>query len=97
MVDWLGEQVALRSLATQILEEIQLSLCFHAFGYHFQAKIVRQHDDNANDLVGLRVTVHARDESAIDLQSVNWEALQATERRVSGSEVVDVHADPKGF
>src|SRR5882672_677767 len=80
MVDRFGEQVALGALAAETLEQIKLRLRFHSFGNHLQPETVGEHDDHADDFVGLVVAVHSRDKNAVDLQSVDSEALQATER-----------------
>src|SRR5437879_6535822 len=68
--DRLGVQVALSQLAPDLLEQVHLRLCFDAFRNHLQAETMSEHHDNANDFAGFEIGVHARDESAIDLQRV---------------------------
>ena len=75
MVYGLGEQVALRPLAAQMPEKIELSLSLHSLGHHFESEIVSQGYDDANDFVGLLVAVHAGDERTIDLEGIDRETL----------------------
>src|ERR1035437_3516950 len=52
-----------------------------------------EHDNHPDDFVSLVVAVHSGDKNAVDLQSVDLEALQAAERRVAGAEVVNVQTN----
>src|SRR5579862_9988626 len=42
--------------------------------------------------MSLRIAVHSGDERSIDFQSVDGEALEPAERRVTGAKVVDAQA-----
>ena len=50
-----------------------------------------------DDLVAFDVAVHMRDESAIDLQRIHRELLQAAERRISGAEIIHAQANSQSL
>ena len=72
-----------------------MALGFDAFGHHLQLEVVREADDGQSDfsLVGIRRDI--ANESAIDLERIEREALQIGEARIAGPEIIDLdfHAD----
>ena len=53
---------------------------FHTFGYHLQAQVMRHGDDGLGDRYVVRVSGNVLDERAIDLDGVNGEAFEITQR-----------------
>src|SRR5579859_1223005 len=92
-VDRFGEQVTLTKLAPKFLEGVHLFLAFDPFRNYFQAKIASQHGDDADNLSGLRITIHPGDKSPIYFEGVNGELPEAGERRVARTEVVDTETN----
>src|SRR5680860_124641 len=91
--DWFAEQVALRPLAASLRQKYLLRAGFHAFGDYFQTQALGQRDGRASNghVVGLvRNAIHKR---AVDLKTSKRKALQITERRVAGAEVIDTEPD----
>ncbi len=84
--------VALRDIAPQVDEPIELLLRLDALGDGHQAQAVGQSDDGAHDRVGVGAGPEAGDEAPIDLDAVDREALEVGQRRVPRPEVVDVQA-----
>src|SRR5579872_871049 len=90
----LADEIALHGVAALFGQETKLFLGFHAFGHdrHFQA--MTEADDGANDRRRLRIAAEIHDEGAVDLDLVEGERLQITQRRVTAAEIVhrDTHA-----
>src|SRR5207253_6737803 len=96
-IDGSREQVALSVLALELAKLNQLSQGLHAFGYDFHAHAVGQTHDSANNFGVLRGFATATNARAINLERVNREAMQITERRITGAEVVDAQLDTQGL
>ena len=71
------------------VQEVELRDRFHAFGDDFQLHIVRHGDDAARNRGIVTVFRQVADERAVNLQTVDREALEIGERRIAGAEVVD--------
>src|ERR1700722_9870309 len=66
---------------------------FDAFGQGLESESLSQLDQGANQSSGLRRVSHGRDEGTVDLESVDRELLEISQRRVAGAEIVDGNPD----
>src|SRR3954452_22589369 len=91
------DEVPLRVVAAEAREAVERGARLDALGSDTQAERARQLDGGAHDRVVGGVAVHHRDERAVDLDLVDWQALKLRERGVAGAEVVDrpAHADAR--
>src|SRR5881396_1027639 len=78
------EQVALRLVATFLLQELQLGIGLDAFGQHRQAQAAAEAEHGADDGGGLIVAIDRLDERAVDLDLVERERAQVRERGIAG-------------
>ena len=83
------EQITLTVLALQRSQLIQLLLTFDTFSHNLHSEIARERNDRLDDLKVLIGIINAGDERTIDLQRVDREPVQITQRRVSSAEIVD--------
>src|SRR5216117_1666845 len=89
---WLAEQKALHLRAALEFDRIELMLRFHALGSGHHAEAFGQSSHRPHDVERARA-LDVLDEGAIDLDAVEWEALQMAERGITGAEVVQSDAD----
>ena len=73
-------------------ELVGLGRGFNSFGDGLEVQGLREVDDAADDIGDLRTRMDAADEAAVDLEDVDWHRLQVSQRRVSGTEIIDGHA-----
>ncbi|MNP23058.1 hypothetical protein D3C76_1157540 [compost metagenome] len=66
---------------------------FHPFADHFQVQGMGHGDDRLDDLAVFEAARHILQERAVDLQHIQWQALEVGKRRIAGAEVVDRQAD----
>ena len=90
-----GDVEALRELAAEHLQVVELLALLDAVGDHLEPEVVREADDRAHDLERARVVADAGHQRARDLDRVAREAVQQPQRRRARAEVVDVrvHAE----
>src|SRR5580658_2995063 len=94
-----AEVIALYLIAGVLAQDLHLLGGLDALRDHLQAQIAPQGDDGANDRRIIRVAGDVLDERAVDLQTIHREALQGTQARIAGAEVIDgnLHADAFEF
>ena len=85
----LVEEEALTQLAAEILQAVQLLLQLDPFGDRLQLQRFAQRDHRARERRLRVASAHIVDERLVDLEDVDREALQVSERRVAGAEIVD--------
>src|SRR5262249_1490493 len=90
----LAEVIALRIFAAELRELDRIRIGFGAFGHYFHAEIVRERDDRTQDH-GARALAVRPYEGLVDLDGVEWEALQVGERGVAAAEIVECQARAK--
>jgi len=61
----------------------------HAFCDDGELHAVAQRDDGAHDGCVVGVVRQAADEGLVDLQEIQWQALEIAEGRIAGAEIVD--------
>src|SRR3954464_10538087 len=90
-----GEQEALRHLALESMQLLELRLRLHTFGDGRESEFVRQRQDQPDELTTAAFGIETVDEAAIDLDEVASELAQQRQVRVAGAEVVDgdAHAE----
>jgi hypothetical protein len=76
----LREQIALRVLAAVLLQQGVLPFRLHALRHHRQLQAVRQRDDRRHDGAVFRTLFQVLDEGAVDLDLLDREALQVSQR-----------------
>ena len=84
-----AEIIALRLIATAGDQKSQLLRRLDAFGHHVAIHCMPQADDGIHDrgiVIGDRQVM---DETSIDLERANGKALQITEARIAGAEIVN--------
>ena len=87
-------KIALRLLASFLLQSDRLRRLFHAFGGHRQSQTAAESKQCAHQSIGFRLALHAVDETAVDLDLVDLEVAQMIKAGISGAEIVqrDAHA-----
>ncbi|MEZ5946872.1 MAG: hypothetical protein R3C04_08490 [Hyphomonas sp.] len=72
-----------------------LCLCFrlYALGDDRDRQIVPQPQNGIDDRMRLRIRFHGRNETAVDLDTVERETLHHLHRRIAGAEIVEGNAD----
>ena len=71
-----------------LAEEGCLRLCFHALSDRSQTQTLGQLNGRSNDgCVGF-AGGEIGDEGSVDLQRIQLESLEVTERRISGTEII---------
>ena len=90
-----AEQEALRVVAADHPQRLELGRRLEPFGHRGEPERVRERDDRLDDARVFVVAPEPVDEAAVDLERRHREPLQVAERRVAGAEVVDadVHAE----
>src|SRR6185437_370847 len=91
------EPVALDFVAGVRAQERELLGGFHALGHHLELQRVRHGDDGGCDRGVVRIGGDVADEFLVDLERVDGQPLEVSERRVAGAEVVDGQAGADGF
>lgn len=94
---WLIKIIALRLVALPFFQEIQLLVRFYAFRNHVQLEVMRHADDRIDKRRIFHIDVDVAREILVDLQRVNREQLQITQRRIARSEIVDRQMDAHRF
>src|ERR1700733_14448300 len=79
-------EIALRLLAAFLLQSDRLRRLFHAFGGHRQSQTATESKQCTHQCIGLRLALHAVDETAVDLDLVDLEVAQMIEAGISGAE-----------
>ena len=75
------------------MQEGELLLCFHALREDQLAEIVPELDDRSDDGLGMLALPDLGNERAVDLDPVEREPVQVSERGVADAEVVDREAN----
>ena len=73
----------------KVLQERQLGLLFDALGNQRNPKCLAEQGNNLNQLGVIIVRVNLGHERAIDLNQIEREVLQVSERRIAGPEVIE--------
>ena len=90
---WPIQQVSLHLLAADILQKFKLILFFDTLGDDLEAKTLGQRDSGADNRFIILVTPDVPDKFTIDLQAVQWKALEVNQRRMTGAKVIDGKQD----
>ena len=86
---WAAVVIALTLIAS-LSDDVGLLLCrLDAFGNDLHIKAATQLDDGANDGCVVFVNQDILNEAAVDLDLVQRQAAQVTERGVAGTKIVD--------
>src|SRR6185437_111031 len=88
------EQVAERTVTTELAQSRPLGPRLNALGDDTDAVRVRQLDDRRNDGVVLEVRPDTADERPVQLHRLDGQLAKRSERRVPGAEVVERERDP---
>ena len=83
-----GEQIALNLVASEELELSPGHLGLDAFGEHREPERMPEVDDRLGDGEAL-VIDQVGDQDSVDLECVDGERSEVSERRVAGSKIVD--------
>src|SRR6185369_1218953 len=94
VVHRMGDQVALTILATEQSQLLILLFSLNPFRNHFHSEIAREGRNCADDRVVV-VSRQTRYERTIDLQIVEREPVQVTQRRITSAKVIntELHAE----
>ena len=90
-----GVEIALKFVTAGPAQEIPLRLVLDPLGDHVQAQRPAHLNDGIDDACIAGVGGQALDETAVDLEPLDREALQITEAGIAGAEVVDGHPQPQ--
>ena len=88
-----GKEESLALVAADPGDSVELFLGFHTFRDHCHAKSVRETHDGVNNGVAGRIVIEVGDEASINLDDVDRESLEVTQRAVPGSEIVEGELD----
>lgn len=96
---WPGEVQAVNEICTAELSRREFGAGLNALCNRSEAKVVGERDDARNEVRPLLVLAHSVEEDSVDLDLVNREVVQVTERRVPGPKVIDreMHAQFNEF
>ena len=83
-----AEMVALKGVAAFFPQKGRLVGGFHSFRHYLHLEAVGQGDDGDHHRPVIVVGGDVVDESPIDLEAVDGEALQIAQRRIAGAEVI---------
>src|SRR5439155_23512844 len=86
---------ALHPIAAGTSQDFELAHILDAFGDNLHPQRVRESSDRVDDRRGLVVVLELTDERAVDLDRVDRQVSQITDRRISGTEIVDGDLDAK--
>jgi len=86
---WLGNQIALHDVATQLPQHIKLIRTVYAFGKDKLAQIMRESGDRSDNRVAVLVMSEVDDERSVDLNRLDWQGLDMRERGVARSKIVE--------
>ncbi len=91
-----ADPVTLDLVTAELAQLILLGGGLDAFGDHFQVQVVRQVDHGPYQLQVFRAHVHAADETLVDLQQGDRQAVEVHEGGEAGTEIVqrEAHAQP---
>ena len=89
----LREEVALTELTADLEEPLDLIGVLHALGHGGDAERSGQRGDMAHDRLVGRAFAQSADVAAVELEQLEVEVPEVTQRRVAGAEVVERHAD----
>src|SRR5258706_11939631 len=89
----LREEEALRVLASERLQPMQLAQSLHPLGHDLDAEVVGQRDDGLHQLTMFVARIERGHEGAVDLQRVDRKVDEIGQRRIASAEVVDAKLD----
>lgn len=75
-----------------LAQERQLAVVLDAFGHALQLQVARDHQDGLHQHAPARSAIQIGDEAAVDLQTIQRQALEVGQRRVAGTKIVDGEA-----
>ncbi len=82
--------VALHDITSQRFEPRHLAAGLHSFRHHRQVQAVSQRDNSLHNRSSARASaIQFAHERLVDLDRIDRQVLQAMQRRVPGSEIVD--------
>ena len=79
--------------AAHYLQRMSQFLRLDAFSGHMEVQRFGERQDRANDRPLVLVLQHIRNETAVDLQNVDGQAVQAGKVGIAGAEIVHGDAD----
>src|SRR5437870_7103831 len=88
-VERAGEEEALPELTFHRLEPGKLIASLDPFGHEFHTERLSEPDDRCGQLLRTAHSPEVVDERLVDLQQVERELTEITQRGISGTEVVD--------
>src|ERR1041384_2306427 len=89
----LGEQEALHLVAAGEPQQNALLLGLHALAQNRETEGASERHDGLDDDAAVGGLAERDDETAVDLELVEWEALEIAEVGIAGAEVVERDAD----
>src|SRR5262245_35986571 len=87
-----AEEVALAELAAEALQQVELLGRLDPFGHQLESELAGELDDAAHDRPIGALVADAAHEVAVELQPLDRQRAQSSERRPTGAEVVDADA-----
>src|SRR3569623_1790637 len=87
-----ADEETLYLIAARLAQEGELFGCLHALRHHVEAQAPRHGDDGGDDGRVVLIGLHVADEGAVDLESLDREALEIAQRRIARAEIVDGEA-----
>src|ERR1700761_5348444 len=89
------EEIALKALRTEFAQERELHLGLDAFRDGFNLECLGEGEDRGDDGIGSLRFGDLLEEEAVDLDDVDGQTMEVTERGVTGAEVIngDAHSE----
>src|SRR3569623_668933 len=87
-----ADEETLYLIAARLAQEGELFGCLHALRHHVEAQAPGHGDDGGDDGRVVLIGLHVADEGAVDLESLDREALEIAQRRIARAEIVDGEA-----
>src|SRR5258708_25194398 len=88
-----ADKIALHRVAALLREEGELLLGFHALGDDRHLQPVAKADHGPNDRRRLVIAAEIHDESAVDLDLVEWKRLKVAQRGIAAAEIIHGNAN----
>ena len=89
------EVVSWSTFTPQRLQSVELCSVFNPFGNGGERKGRAKAHDYVRDLCFILPVPESVNKTFVNLENVDWELSQITERRVTGSKIIHRQADPE--
>ena len=87
----------LEFVASPVLQEIELLLCFNTLSNCLHSEFVGNRDNDLADCCIAFVARQIVNKRAVNFQGIDWKLFQMCQRRMPGSKIVEYQSDAEAF